>query len=97
MSFLGARVSSNFTISLHCETHKYQQSDTRSLLYKVGPWGPWAQALEPGKFRLLSLISLRKGAGPPTHLGVASWRVLAHEKAADRLPPNHYDLDAWVL
>ncbi|CAK9048267.1 unnamed protein product [Durusdinium trenchii] len=46
--------------------------------------------------KLLSLISLRKGAGPPTHLGVASWRVLAHEKAADRLPPNHYDLDIYT-
>jgi len=23
-----------------------------------------------------------------------SWRVLAHEKAADRMPPNHYDLDS---
>eukprot|EP00435_Cladocopium_sp_Y103_P034566 s6_g8.t4 len=41
--------------------------------------------------KLFSLISLRK-AGSSASMG-GSWRVLAHEKAADRMPPNHYDLD----
>ena len=36
--------------------------------------------------QLLKLISARKAAP-------GMWRVLAHEKAADRMPPNHYDLE----
>eukprot|EP00434_Breviolum_minutum_P020805 symbB.v1.2.018353.t1/scaffold1457.1/size117646/11 len=49
--------------------------------------------------RLFSLITSRKaapaGSGSPA-FGSGSWRVLAHEKAADRMPPNHYDLDIYT-
>lgn len=41
--------------------------------------------------KLFSLISQRKAGSAG-----GSWRVLAHEKAADRMPPNHYDLDIYM-
>lgn len=53
-------------------------------------------------------VSTRGTFGPPSEgkaapaggspaFGSGSWRVLAHEKAADRMPPNHYDLDPAAL
>ncbi|CAE7341830.1 unnamed protein product [Symbiodinium sp. CCMP2456] len=49
--------------------------------------------------KLLSLIAFRKSksdADGSTSFTPGDWRVLAHEAAADRLPPNRYDLDIFM-
>ncbi|CAJ1328005.1 unnamed protein product, partial [Effrenium voratum] len=43
--------------------------------------------------QLFALIAERKAAaGAAATPALTGWRVLAHEKAAERMPPNHYDL-----